>query len=82
LGSTLRVQVRQQLGQGIRKVGLTGWARDRAELARQVQVVRDGPLFDAHAVQEADDVDLAEGEGPLVGARPMNSPVWRPWKVQ
>jgi hypothetical protein len=47
VSGTLRVQVRQQLGQGIRKNGWLGG--DRAELAGQVQVAGDGPVPDALA---------------------------------
>ena len=82
MSGPLRVQVRQQLGQGIRKNGLAGRARDRAELVCQVQLVGDGPVLDAHAVLEADDVDLAEGDGPAGWGQALNCPVWRPWKVQ
>ena len=46
--------------------GSAGLAGDRAELAHEAQVVADGPVLDGIAVLEADDVDLAEGEG-LVG---------------
>ncbi len=73
------MQVRQQLGQGIR-ITRVGWAGAGigAELAGQVQVVRDRPVLDGQAVLEAEDVDLGKAKDRPVGARPMNAPVWRP----
>ena len=38
-------------------------AGEGADLAEEAQVVADGPVLDALAVLEADDVDLAIGEG-------------------
>jgi hypothetical protein len=38
-------------------------------LAQEAQVVADGPVLDALAVLEADEVDLAVGEGPVGGGQ-------------
>jgi hypothetical protein len=62
------------------RLGHPAWKH--AELAPKTQVVADRPVLAGLAVLEADDVDPAEGDGLVGGARPMNSPVCRPWKVQ
>jgi hypothetical protein len=54
---------------GVGRNGSGGLAREGTHLAQEAQVVADGPVLDALAVLEADEVDLAVGEGPVGGGQ-------------